>query len=144
MKKVLHKLIFHLIKEQNPHTRLLEPTRLLDRQKYYENYEMDHLSSYIYFLLAKKVQKRLHSLVLNITRKCHCQPTLMISRSLWPMKSTACCDILDTLLQYVLYQINIFCQYLNQIMTTDFVRFTSFASFELQNNLCKSSQIWQI
>ena len=98
---------------------------------------------YIFFI-GQKCAKRLHSLVLNITRKCHCQPTLMISRSLWPMKSTACCDILDTLLNVVLCQINTFCHHLTQIMTADFVRFTSFASFEAQNNVCKSSSIWQI
>ena len=57
------------------------------------------------------------------------------------------------LLQVVLCQINIFCHQLTQNTTTDFVRHTkiytnfseiqntSFASFEFQNNLCKSDKV---
>ena len=61
-----------------------------------------------------------------MTYEIHC-----LLRHSW--HTVKCCSLSD-----------IFCHHLTQIMTTDFVRFTSFASFEAQNNVCKSSSIWQI
>ena len=60
-----------------------------------------------------------------------------------------------TMIQVILCEINILCHQLSQNMTTDFFRSTKiytncseiqnlqFLCFEFQNNLCKSSKIWQ-